>query len=221
MPTQKKANPKPPNRRSASVSTKDQILHAAEELFAQKGFEGTRTRDIADSVGVNISTLHFHWKSKDELHAAVYLHLLAERAKLAQELFSLLEQPITTRDQWIEFFQAAVDKTFTFFRTHPFAARLDTHHLLHPTLISVDMEQGPGGNLLMSVADWQRRIMPQDTARQIDVEMTILSVNAFVQVYFTNPAAFGRLLRERSSAALEKRVKRHVQQMLLRLYDMR
>jgi hypothetical protein len=46
--------------------TKERILEIAERLFAPKGFEGARTRDIAAQAGMNISTLHFHWKSKTE-----------------------------------------------------------------------------------------------------------------------------------------------------------
>src|SRR5512138_404940 len=91
-------------------ATKDRILQVAEELFAQKGYEGTRTRDIAEQVGINISTLHFHWKSKDELYTAVYQNLLTHRARLAEEVFALLAQPASPGKQWQETVQAVVDK---------------------------------------------------------------------------------------------------------------
>src|SRR5215470_15031137 len=83
-------------------ATKDRILQVAEELFAQKGYEGTRTRDIAAQVGINISTLHFHWKSKEELYTAVYQNLLSHRARLAEEVFALLAQPASPGRRWQE-----------------------------------------------------------------------------------------------------------------------
>lgn len=43
------------------------IAAAARSLIVEKGFEGLRTRDIADRVGINIATLHYHVPSKEVL----------------------------------------------------------------------------------------------------------------------------------------------------------
>lgn len=201
-------------------STKERILQVAEGLFAKKGFEGTRTRDIAEQAGINISTLHFHWKSKEELFTAVYRRLLTQRAQLAEDVFALLTTNAATPDSWQETVQAIVEKMFTFFRVHEHAARLDTYYLLDTTAPRIVLEQGQAGTLLMSVAERLRTLMPGELARRLDVELTILTVNAFLREYFMNPAAFGQLLGERSPEALEKRVKHHVRQMVARLYDL-
>lgn len=47
------------------------VLRAAERLFAERGFDGVRVRDVADAAGVNVATLHLHWKSKALLYEAV------------------------------------------------------------------------------------------------------------------------------------------------------
>jgi len=198
-------------------ATKERILQVAEELFAQKGFEGTRTRDIAEQVGINISTLHFHWKSKEELYAAVYQNLLAQRAKLAEEVFALLAQP-PAAGRWRETVQTVVDKMFTFFRVHQHAARLDSYRILEATAPRVTLQQGQ--SLLMTVAERLRRLLPADVARRLDVELTILTLNALLREYFTNPAIFGRLLGERSKEVLETRVERYAQQSVARLFDL-
>ncbi len=52
-------------------STYARILGAAEILFAERGFAGVGIRDIADAVGINVSTLHFHWRNKAILYEAV------------------------------------------------------------------------------------------------------------------------------------------------------
>lgn len=46
---------------------KNEILDAAEILFAQKGFEGTSTTDILEYVGIARGTLYYHFKSKEEI----------------------------------------------------------------------------------------------------------------------------------------------------------
>jgi AcrR family transcriptional regulator len=53
--------------REAPASTKARILAAAEAIFAARGFEGASTREIAARAGVNISSLHYHWNSKETL----------------------------------------------------------------------------------------------------------------------------------------------------------
>src|SRR5436190_951933 len=58
--------------REAPGSTKGRILAAAEAVFAARGFEGASTREIAAQAGVNISSLHYHWASKDALYVAVF-----------------------------------------------------------------------------------------------------------------------------------------------------
>jgi AcrR family transcriptional regulator len=201
-------------------STKKRILQIAEELFAERGFEGTRTRDIAARAEINISTLHFHWTSKEELYAAVYRRLLTQRAELAEEIFALLASTPKPLGQWQDTVQTVVDKMFTFFRVHAHAARLDIHRLLDRNAPSPILDHGQAGTLLMSVAERLRTLLPKELTQRLDVELTILSVNSFLREYFTNPSVFGALLGESNLEALEKRVQRHVRQMVARLYDL-
>ncbi len=52
-------------------NSRERILDAAVTIFAQNGFEGARTRDIAALAKVNISTLHYHFQSKDNIYGCV------------------------------------------------------------------------------------------------------------------------------------------------------
>jgi AcrR family transcriptional regulator len=47
------------------------IVDAAFRTIAKQGFEEFRTRDIADKVGINSATLRHHFRTKDDLIAAV------------------------------------------------------------------------------------------------------------------------------------------------------
>ncbi len=51
--------------------TPARLLREAESLFASHGYQGVRTRHVATAAGINISTLHFHWKNKGTLYEAV------------------------------------------------------------------------------------------------------------------------------------------------------
>jgi AcrR family transcriptional regulator len=43
------------------------LLEAAYDIIAKAGFEGLRTRGVAEKVGVNIATLHYYFPSKQQL----------------------------------------------------------------------------------------------------------------------------------------------------------
>lgn len=49
-----------------------QLLETAERLFAEKGFEGTSVRDIADEAGVNIAMISYYFGSKEKLMQALF-----------------------------------------------------------------------------------------------------------------------------------------------------
>ena len=57
---------------SAHFSTKDRILGAAEELFAQHGFAGTSLRQVTSRADVNIAAVNYHFGSKENLVNEVF-----------------------------------------------------------------------------------------------------------------------------------------------------
>jgi AcrR family transcriptional regulator len=67
-----------PRSRESTGDRRQAIAAAARALIAEKGFEGLRTRDIADRVGINIATLHYHVPTKDAL-----IELVAESVREA------------------------------------------------------------------------------------------------------------------------------------------
>ncbi|MFI6388632.1 TetR family transcriptional regulator [Nonomuraea sp. NPDC050547] len=65
-----------------AAETRQRLLHAAAEAFAERGYDGTRVADIAAAAGVSNGALYAHFGSKaDLLVAALRAHgprLLAE-----------------------------------------------------------------------------------------------------------------------------------------------
>jgi AcrR family transcriptional regulator len=43
------------------------LVGVAYRLIAEKGFEGLRTRDVAERAGINIATLHYYFATKEDL----------------------------------------------------------------------------------------------------------------------------------------------------------
>ena len=65
-----------------------QIMEAAEKLFAEKGFDGTSVRDIADEAGVNLAMISYYFGSKEKLMESLFKYR-GESIKL--QLITMLE----------------------------------------------------------------------------------------------------------------------------------
>lgn len=63
---------------TARFSTKDRILGAAEELFAQFGFAGTSLRQVTSRADVNIAAVNYHFGSKENLVNEVFRRRMDE-----------------------------------------------------------------------------------------------------------------------------------------------
>ncbi|WP_018755491.1 TetR/AcrR family transcriptional regulator [Paenibacillus terrigena] len=65
---------------------RNEILDAADELFGQKGFDGTSTNDILEKVGIARGTLYYHFKSKEDIMDALIERYNVRILGAAQEI---------------------------------------------------------------------------------------------------------------------------------------
>jgi AcrR family transcriptional regulator len=87
--------------------TKDRILDAATEEFADHGFAGARIERIATRAGRNKQLIYHHFGNKSELHAAVILRVLAQQPAVAastpedlEVVLQTLMDDFATRETW-------------------------------------------------------------------------------------------------------------------------
>lgn len=67
----------------STISKRDQIIEAADQLFYQQGFEHTSFAHIAEAVKISRGNFYYHFKSKDEILGAVINFRLGDtQAKL-------------------------------------------------------------------------------------------------------------------------------------------
>lgn len=72
-------------------SMKARILAAARRIFGEYGYNDTTTRMIAKEVGIDISTLYYHWGEKQDLYEAVLVDVGDE----IQEKLKEIEQNVS------------------------------------------------------------------------------------------------------------------------------
>jgi AcrR family transcriptional regulator len=77
-------------------TTKSRLLDAAEDLFAERGYEAVGIREIADRAGVNLSGIKYHFGSKRGLYLSTIERSVNERG--AGEAWALLAGPFGSRE---------------------------------------------------------------------------------------------------------------------------
>jgi AcrR family transcriptional regulator len=80
---------------SRADATRARLLEAAVIAFAEKGFHGTTTRDIATAAGMSPAALYVHHKSKEEL-----LYLISKDGH--QYTLRLIRQRIAPTDRPVD-----------------------------------------------------------------------------------------------------------------------
>ncbi|MBE1296363.1 MAG: TetR family transcriptional regulator [Rhodobacteraceae bacterium] len=74
------------------MQTKARILDSAEQLFAERGFEGASLRDIAKLSDVQVGLVHHHGGGKEELFHQTVTRRADELASLRLERLEALKQ---------------------------------------------------------------------------------------------------------------------------------
>ncbi len=102
------------------MTTEQQILDAAIEEFALKGFDGARTTDIAARAGVTHAMLHYYFRSKQLL----FERIIHEKLHFLIELIAgAFEEPGATLQERVA---NGVGKHFDFVCANPSMPRLFT-----------------------------------------------------------------------------------------------
>ena len=96
--------PAPAGRAANRQAIEDNILEAAEGIFAERGYSGTTTASIADAAGLPKANVHYYFGTKKALYRAVLDNILdlwlaplaefTEDADPAQALTSYVETKI-------------------------------------------------------------------------------------------------------------------------------
>jgi AcrR family transcriptional regulator len=84
--------------RSKADDTPALLIEAGIQLFGAKGYDGVTTRELADAAGTNISSIKYHFGSKEALYRAVLNQIVDEITSLIGPLLNGLRTGIAAAD---------------------------------------------------------------------------------------------------------------------------
>jgi AcrR family transcriptional regulator len=80
----------------SSEERRQAIIRAVRKVFAEKGFHGTTTRELAEAAGVSEALLFKHFPNKEALYSAMQLFCCAEEDPERLERIKALEPSTST-----------------------------------------------------------------------------------------------------------------------------
>lgn len=196
--------------REAPGSTKARILEAAEAIFAERGFAGASTREIAARAGVNISSLHYHWASKEALYVAVFRNVFDHIVEVLRGVLAGSDLDHADRRALIDQVMAIL---FDHFADHPNVPKLLMRRVLERDDIDFGLQRDVLGPAWAVFDQWLGRLGPP--REETESRLFMLSVQSVLLVYLLDSQAYGSLLggsvRE---APLRERVRAHVSRLV-------
>ena len=142
------------------AETEQRILEAARSVFIRRGTAGARMQEIAAEAGVNQALLHYYFRSKDQLSAAVF-------GQMATRLFPALLMILSSDDPLDQKIDRIVELYHDTLTQNPFLpgyVLAELHH--HPERIQQVIGKIGGGE----PAELARPLF-EHLGRQIDAEV--------------------------------------------------
>jgi AcrR family transcriptional regulator len=196
--------------REAPSSTKARILSAAEEVFAARGFTGASTREIAAHAGVNISSLHYHWASKETLYVAVLRNIFDQLVELVQHALEPVDHEQLDRRTVID---QTMDRLFDFFADNPNVPKLLVRRIVENAEIDVGVERDVLVPAWSVFSAWMKRLGQKipDT----DSRLFMLSVHSVMLLYLLDSQSYQSVLGGSvRNGALREEVRVHVKHLV-------
>jgi AcrR family transcriptional regulator len=194
---------------------REHILVIAEELFAEKGFDGTSVRDIAQQAGVNLAMISYYFGSKEKLleslieFRAGYVYGILEELNKDETL-----NPWDKIDRLVDFY---VDRILNNLRFHNImyqesSTRSEDIRIRTKAIKIRNLEQ-----IAKIITDGQQKGL----FRQVDIAMTVGTIMGTISYYTQSKYYSCTILAlnedvndEQYRQRLSPRLKAHLRQLL-------
>ncbi len=200
--------------REAPGSTKARILAAAEEVFAARGFEGASTREIAARAAVNISSLHYHWESKETLYFTVFRSIYE---RIVDLLRGALAPALAGDADRAHIIERTMRELFDYFADHPNLPKLLMRRIVENEAIDGGIERDVLVPAWSVFSEWLRRAN-HPGASELDARFFMLTVHSALLVYLLDSRSYQTLLGGSvRSGELREQLRAHILDLVNRL----
>jgi len=193
---------------------KEHILHVAEKLFSENGFEGTSIRDIATAADVNVAMISYYFGSKEKLFEEMVQNRTAYMREMIGQLHKTETDPWKKVETLIDIYCEKILHNTSFHKILYREMSLDVRSALNATICNI---------LAFNALEFSKIIedgIAKKVFRKVDVPLTIASIlgtinqstlskNLVCKVLDVDPATY-----DMKSPEHINRIKKHLKQMM-------
>ena len=205
--------------RQDGVETRESILVAAEDEFAEKGFELASAREICRRAGVNSALLSRYFGSKDELYRIVAKRLFGDLGAPLAKLADNVRDEATWRQGVREWVDDMLFMTIPTERAQKLCAALFRHEVTHPTKFHAEFSEAFG----KPVYEGLKTLLARKVKDAASLVLWCSSVWAQVSVYALADSAWHKAFRPKGAKnrAWARQVSDHICKQLFSTIDSR
>lgn len=162
---------------TAPPSSRDRILAAASQLFAERGYDATSTRAIADAVGLNIATVAYHVGGKSDLYREVMRGAHEAQRDSVEQALAALAGAEPTPDAAREGLHRFIDAYLGFCVSHPEVPALWMRRWLAEGEMLSELEAEFTGPLVERVAGQVRELLARaGVSTDADLDLLVYTI---------------------------------------------
>lgn len=170
------------------IETRERILDAAEELFANQGYKGASLKAIAAAAGVTGAMINYYFGNKNNLYHAVLDRILQDIGKMVQDVLATGRPAVERLEIFYGWF-------FDYAAQHPNFSKLTKMGLGGPEKQYFKEIIGQFFNpmFLIGVGFFENEL-PKKTKNGLDTKHLLLSIYGMTTAYFSEEEFMSMLL---------------------------
>lgn len=196
--------------------TRDRILEAAGQLFAERGFESTTIRDICQAAGANVAAVNYYFGDKERLYVEAVVR--AHKWRLDQAQLPDWDEQTTAREKLADFIE-------TFFKRvlggpdDTWRTKIVMREIMNPTAACTEIANSnirPQFEILQSIL---RQLLPASTTDE-ELHLTAFSIVGQCLFYHVARPVIRNLIDEGEYATYDvEKLAAHVTKVTLAALD--
>jgi AcrR family transcriptional regulator len=178
--------------------TRDRLIQVAKTLFAEKGFDGSTVKDIADKAKVNISLISYHFQGKEGLYRTCLEQFGKARLAATEKL---LQKPASYEEFRVRL-EMFVEEIFSANLEEPELSRIVTRECDLQSAVAIDIFRNTFLRCHETLVNFLKAAQDHGILRkELHPEMTagvlMGGIIHLVQKDKINETFFGRTIRDR------------------------
>ena len=165
--------------RTDGVETREAILAAAQEEFAEKGFELASAREICRRAGVNSALLSRYFGSKEALYRIVAKRLFGDLGAPLAGLSDEIDGETSWRDAVREWVEDMLFMTLPTEKEQKRCAALFRHEVTRPTKFHKEFKEAFG----RPVCEGLKKLLACRIKDEVKLDLWVSSIWAQVSIY--------------------------------------